>query len=166
MNILTPENQSCDTNRVTESSSELHYCVFDYSNQNDADYKFLPMVFVEEFAKASIELKIGNNILQVPMEWSILIGDREFGEIELMPLSDFHGRDFEAFVFNPISGFYPEYWPIETTNIYPEIKWCVPTMKPAQLLAVGLSAGDQPKCVYFSNRKIKFPDHVQLSHLI
>lgn len=165
MKILTPDNRSCDTVTIPDQDCELHYCVLDYSNLNDIDYQFLPMVFIEDFAKAAVELKIGESIIQVPLEWSVLIGDTEYGEIELLPIQEFHGRDFSAFVFNPISGYMPQYFPIEITNIYQEVRWTVPTLKPNQLLAVGLNTGTNPNCVYFASKKTKFPEMIELRDL-
>lgn len=165
MNILLPENRSFNTAQIPDSPSELYYCVLDYSNLDDIDYQFLPMVFVEDFAKASAELRIGGEIIQVPLSWSILIGEQEFGEIELMPIMGFHGRDFDAFVFNPCSGFMPDYQPIEIINIYQEVRWCVPSMKPEHLLVVPTSMRKNPSCVFFSDAKSKFPDEIDIKDL-
>lgn len=166
MNILLPENRTFNTAQIPNAPSELYYCVFDYSNLDDTDYQFLPMVFVEDFAKASAELKIGDDIVQVPLSWSILIGEQAQGDMELMPIMQFHGRDFEAFAFNPINGFMAEYRPIEIINIYQEVRWCVPSMKPEHLLAVPTAMKKTPTCVFFSDSKSKFPDELDVRHMI
>jgi len=165
MNILLPENKSFNTAQIPTVSSELYYCVLDYSNLDDIDYHFLPMVFIEDFAKASVELKIGKYLIQIPLSWSILIGDREFGEIELMAIMGFHGRDFNAFSLNPITGYMPDYYPIEIINIYQEVRWCVPALKPEHLLVVPIKSGENPPCVFFSESKTKFPDEIDVKDL-
>ena len=165
MNILLPENKSFDTAKVPESGSELYYCVLDYSDTEDVDYHFLPLVFIEDFAKAAVEIKIGGHIIQVPFLWSILISDQEFGDIELLPFVEFHGRDFDAFTFNPCEGYMPQFLPIEIINIYQEVRWCVPSMKPDNLLAVPITTGKNPQCAFFAESKNKFPEEVDVRHL-
>ena len=166
MNILLPENRSFDTAKIPEEGSEIYYCVFDYGNLDEVDYQFLPMVFIEDFAKACVELRIGKHLIQVPLPWSILISEQEFGDVELMPIIEFHGRDFDAFVFNPVSGFMPDFMPIEIINIYQEVRWCVPSMKPDQLLTVPIAIGENPPCAFFAEPKNKFPEEIDVRHLV
>ena len=166
MYILTPENESFDTARIPSSNTELYFSVLDYSDPDDVDYQFMPIVFVEDFAKASAVLKIGKYTIEVPLHWSVLIGDKEFGDLELMPLIGFHGRDFSVFSFNPCKGFMPEFLPIEISNIYQEVKWCVPTVKSDHLLTVPLRSGENPLCAFFSEPKSKFPDSIDMQDLL
>jgi len=166
MFILTPENKSLETSLIPNVTDTLHYCIFDHSNADDIDYKFPPMVFLEEYAKAAIELKIGNHTIRVPSSWAILLGDEDGGELEILPIFEFHGRDFKAFEFNPCGGYMASYLPIEETNIYQEVKWNVPSLQPLHLLAVPLCAGENPPCVYFTESKNKFPDSIDIINMI
>lgn len=166
MNILLPENRSFNTAKIPEGGSEIYYCVLDYSNIDDVDYHFLPMVFIEDFSKACVELKIGENIVQIPLPWSILISEQELGDVELLPFIEFHGRDFDAFTFNPCTGFMPEFMPIEIINIYQDVRWCVPSMKPEQLLAIPITTGKNPQCAFFAESKNKFPEEIDVRHLV
>ena len=131
MYILTPENISLETSLIPDVTDTLYYCVFDHTDSNDIDFRFPPMVFLEEYAKAAVELKIGPFTIQVPSSWAILLGDEDCADLEILPLFEFHGRDFKAFVFNPVSGFRGGYLPIEVTNIYQEVKWNIPPFSPA-----------------------------------
>lgn len=164
MNILLPENRSFNTAKIAEESDH-YYCVLDYSNLDEIDYQFLPLVFIEDFPKAAAELKIGGHLMQVPLSWSILIGEKEFGDLELMPIMGFHGRDFNAFTYNPCIGYMPKYLEIEIINIYQEVKWCVPSMKPDHLLAVPIVIGENPLCAFFAEPKNKFPDEIDIRDL-
>lgn len=158
MYILTPENKSFNTAKIPNQTTHLYYCVLDYSDSNDVDYKFPPMVFIEDYAQASAELKIGEYIIQVPLKWSILLGDTHSGELEILPITSLNGRDFKAFLFNPCKGYMPSFFDIEIVNIYQEIRWCVPTVKPQHMLAVPLASGENPLCAFFAESKNKLPD--------
>ena len=159
MNILTPENRSFSTSNISyNTDNDLHFCVLDYSNQDDVDYRFPPLVFVDEYSKPGIELQIGQHILQVPWDWSILMGDKNFSDLEILELKKFHGRDFSAFVLNPISGYMPDFVPVKILNFYNEIRWTCPAMNSEHLLAVPIHAGKEPRCVFFAPPKHKLPD--------
>jgi hypothetical protein len=66
-----------------------------------------------------------------------------------LPLTSINERGFDAFIFNPIKGFKCEYMPIEIVNIYQDVKWYFPKLKPGQLLAIPLTLGSKPLCAYF-----------------
>lgn len=166
MYILTPENKSFDTTRIPASNTELYYSVLDYSDKEDIDYKFMPIVFVEDFAKASAVLRIGQFMVEVPLHWSVLIGDKEFGDLELMPLIEVNGRDFSVFAFNPCQGFMPKFIPFEIVNIYQEVRWCVPSVMAEHLLSVPLCKGENPLCAFFAEAKNKWPDNIDIKDLI
>lgn len=166
MYILTPENKSLDTALIPSCTDTLHYCVFDHSNPDDLDYKFPPMVFLEEYAKAAVELRIGEHTLCIPSSWSILLGDVDSINLEILPIFEFHGRDFSAFVFNPCGGFMSEFLPIEETNIYQEIKWTVPSLQPTHLLTVPLCSGHNPPCAFFTESKNKLPDVIDIGDMV
>ncbi len=158
MYILTPENKSFDTARIPNITNTLHYAVLDYSNPDEVDYRFPPLVFIEDYPKANIELKIGPYIIQVPANWSILLGEQDFGDLEALPLTSLNGRVFTAFVFNPCKGYMPKFLTVDIIGIYQEIRWTIPTLQQDHLLAVPLRGGDNPDCVFFIDNKNKLPD--------
>lgn len=163
MYILTPENKSMDTALIPEATDALYYCILDHTDNDDVDYRFPPMVFLEEFPRASIELKIGKHVIRVPLSWSMLLGDEDCHDLEIMPLLSFNGRDFKAFIFNPRAGFMPSYVPVEIINIYQEVKWSIPSIQPTHMLCVPLCGGDNPPCGFFSESKNKLPEIVDIS---
>jgi hypothetical protein len=81
----------------------------------------------------------------------MIVGDKDCGmDPEVLPLTSLNERGFDSFIFNPINGFKCEYMPIEIVNIYQDVKWYFPKLKPGQLLAVPLETGtEKPLCAYF-----------------
>ena len=45
--------------------------------------------------------------------------------------------------------FRPEFYPVEIVDVYQEVKWYFPKLKPGHLLAVPLREGPNPPCAYF-----------------
>lgn len=159
MRILKPENESFDTSKISyHGDNNLYYCVLDYSSVQEADYQFPPLIFVDEYSKPGVELQIGDSILQVPWDWSLLMGDKNFEELEVIEIKKFHGRDFDAFVFNPISGYMPDFYSVKVINYYNEIRWTCPVISNEHLLAIPLSAGKEPLCAFFAPPKHKLPE--------
>jgi len=162
MRLLTEENITFDINKIPDEIPEalcnIQYCVLDYSNKQDVDYYFIPLVFLESFVAPAIELKIGNHILQMPLDWSIVVGDRHLGDLEVLQLDQLNDRSFSAFSINPISSFVVSYYKIEIINIFMDKKWYFPKLKYGHLLAVPLSTAPKSECVFFVKETSKIPD--------
>ena len=130
MNILTVDNVSYDLDRLPEEIDEdLRYGVLDYSDTSEVDYMFVPLVFLESFSCPAAVLRIGKHELKVPLDWSLIIGEADHGEPEVINVMSLNDRGFSAFVFNPINGYKPEWQKVEVINIYQEVKWYVPKLK-------------------------------------
>ena len=149
MRILTNDNSSFDINDLPEEVDDLRFCVFDNSDPAEADYYFVPLVFLESFMSPALVLKIGNQEITMPVDWQVLIGEPEHGDLEVVPLTSINDRGFKAFAFNPLSSFRPEFLPMEIVDVFTENRWFFPKMKNGQMLCVPLTDGDQPQCVYF-----------------
>ena len=149
MRILTTENTVFEMNNLPDQVEDLRFCVLDNSNPVDADYYFLPLVFLESFNDPALMLKIGPYSLMMPYNWRILIGIAEIGDLEALPLTKLNDRGFEAFTFNPLSSFRAAFLPIEITDVYQDVRWYFPKIKNGQLLCVPLSEGPKPVCAYF-----------------
>ena len=147
--ILTVENQAYDLDMVPEEIEDIRYCVLDYSNPKEADYIFVPLVFLESFSSPAAVLQVGQNQVKVPLDWSLIVCDPMVGDPEVLPVTSLNDRGFKAFVFNPLTGFLPEFTQVEIVNIYQEVKWYFPKIKSGQMLAVPLSNGPNPVCAYF-----------------
>ena len=116
--ILTVENQSYDLDMVPEEIEDIRYCVLDYSNPKEADYIFVPLVFLESFNSPAAVLQVGENQVKVPLDWSLVVCDPSVGDPEVLPVTSLNDRGFKAFVFNPLTGFLPAFTEIEIVNIY------------------------------------------------
>ena len=103
MKILTPENHCYEMNSLPENEIEdIRYCVMDVTDKTDPDFFFIPLVFIETFNAPSISLNIGQHQIEMPIDWNILIGDRDIGELEFVPLTSINERPFETILTNPL----------------------------------------------------------------
>ena len=165
MKILTVENQSYDLDYVPEEIEDIRYCVLDYSDKDNADYIFVPLVFLESFSSPAAVLKIGKNLVSVPLDWSLVVCDPMVGDPEVLPITSLNDRGFKSFVFNPISGFLPAFVEVEIVNIYQDMKWYFPKLKYGHILAVPLSESKKPDCVFFVKETNKIPDILKTEDL-
>lgn len=135
---------------IPDEIDDLRFAILDNSNPKEPDYFFIPLIFLECFSSPALVLKIGHYHIRMPVEWQILIGEPDQGDLEVIPLTSINDRGFSAFAFNPISGFRPEFLPIEMVDVYQEVKWYFPKLRAGQLLAVPLEDNvPNPQCVYF-----------------
>ena len=166
MNILTVDNVSYDLDRLPEEIDEdLRYGVLDYSNTSEVDYMFVPLVFLESFSCPAAVLRIGKHELKVPLDWSLIIGEADHGEPEVINVMSLNDRGFSAFVFNPINGYKPEWQKVEVINIYQEVKWYVPKLKFGHVLAVPLEKSKSPMCAFCIKETNKIPEVLDLNKI-
>ena len=165
MKILTVDNKSYELDYVPEEIDDIRYCILDYSNKNEADYFFVPLVFLEIFNAPAAVLKIGNNMVKMPLDWSLIICEPDVGEPEVVPITSLNDRGFHAFTFNPITGFLPKFQEVEITNVFQEVKWHFPKLKYGHLLAVPLDGNDESNCAFFVKETSKIPDVLDTYHL-
>lgn len=149
MRILTLDNTSYEMNDIPDEVEDLRFCVFDNSDPKDPDYYFIPLIFLESFNSPALVLKIGANVIKMPVDWQVLIGEPDLGDLEVVPLTSINDRGFNVFAFNPLSSFKPEFYPVEIVDIYQDVKWYFPKLKPGQMLAIPLAHTDRPMCAYF-----------------
>jgi hypothetical protein len=168
MKILMLNNQSFDLNDLPEEVDEdMRFSVLDNSNANEPDFFFMPLIFLESFNSPAILLSIGGYEVQMPLDWCMLVGDKECGlDPEILPLTSINERGFDAFIFNPVDGFKAEYHPIEIVNIYQDVRWYFPKMKNGQFLTVPLHDEARPPCAFFVKEVSRQSEIVQLHKLI
>lgn len=165
MRILTTENKTYDLNKIPDYNHDIRYCVLDYSDQENIDYYFMPLVFLESFNSPCVDIKIGPYNIQMPLDWSIVIGDINVGELEVMPLIYLNDKDFDIFVFNPISDYMPRYLKFEIINIWADVKWYFPKLKNGHLLVVPLQPNDSPMCALFIKDTSKITDNLDIRQM-
>jgi hypothetical protein len=149
MRILTVDNVGFDMTEVPDEVEDLRFCVLDNSDPKDPDYFYIPLIFLESFNSPALVLKIGDYTIKMPVDWQILIGEKDMGDLEVVPLTSINDRGFSVFCFNPMSSFKPEFLPIEIVDVYQDVKWYFPKLKPGQLLAIPLESNQSKSlCVY------------------
>ena len=150
MKILTLENKTYILEKIPEYvDDKLRFAVLDNSNPADPDYFFIPLIFLESFNAPAAVLQIGPYKIKMPLDWKMIIGDPEQGELHVLPLTSLNDRGFNAFEFNPLTSFSPSFVPIEIVDIYHDVTWYAPRLKNGQFLCVPLDDGPKPRCVYF-----------------
>lgn len=149
MKVLTSENKTFNLVELPEEIDDMRFAVLDNSDTSDPDYYFPPLIFLESFNAPALVMDIGNKKIKMPVDWQILIGEPDFGDLEVVPLTSINDRGFKAFVFNPLGNNRPEYHNIDISDVYTEVRWFFPKLKPGQLLAIPLEDCDNPDCVYF-----------------
>ena len=149
MNILLLENISYNLDSLPEEIDDLRFAILDNSNPQNVDYHYIPLIFLESFNAPALVIKIGKHTIKMPVDWQILIGEKEHGDLETLPLTSINDRGFNVFEFNPLTSFSPTFLPIEVIDMYHDVTWFAPRLKNGQFLCVPLDDGHKPRCVYF-----------------
>ena len=151
MRILTLENKSFNLNALPDEVDDtMRFSVLDNSNPQDPDFFFVPLIFLESFNSPAVVLNVNGNEITMPLDWCMAVGCSESGsDLEVLPLTSLNERGFEAFLFNPLTGYQPKFGTIEIVNFYNDVKWYFPKMKNGQLLSVPITEGENPFCAFF-----------------
>ena len=149
MRILTLENDCYNLETMPEEIDDLRFAILDNSNPQNVDYHFIPLIFLESFNSPALVLKVADKVIKMPIDWQVLIGEQDHGDLESLPLSSLNDRGFHAFQFNPLTSFSPSFLPIEILDIYPDVTWYSPRLRNGQFLSVPIEETAQPRCIYF-----------------
>jgi len=150
MRILTLDtNEPYDLNHLPDEVDDMRFAILDNSDPANPDYHYIPLIFLESFNAPALVLQIGDCKIKMPIDWQILIGEPEIGDLEMLPLTAINDRGFKVFQFNPLSSFRPSFPTIEIVDVYQEVAWFAPKLKNGQMLAVPITDGPKPDCVYF-----------------
>ncbi len=150
MKILTLDNISYNIEKIPEYVDDsLRFSVLDNSNPEDPDHFFIPLIFLESFNAPAAVLQIGKYKIKMPLDWKMVVGEAEQGELHVLPITSLNDRGFDAFLFNPLSSNKPEFDNVDIVDIYQEVKWYFPKIKSGQILCVPLENKPKPQCAYF-----------------
>jgi hypothetical protein len=149
MRILTLDNTHYDLDQLPDEVDDMRFAILDNSDSQNPDYHYIPLIFLESFNAPALVMRIGQSKIKMPIDWQILIGEPEVGDLEMLPLTSVNDRGFKAFEFNPLSSFRPSFPDIEIVDVYHEVAWYAPKLKNGQMLCVPITDGDKPECVYF-----------------
>jgi hypothetical protein len=163
--IFANANEPYDLNNVPNEIEDIRYCVLDYSDPKNPDYFFIPLIFLESFFAPAVVLKIGEFTVQMPLDWSILVCDDSYSDMELMPLTSLNDRGFHTLAFNPLKHMVPRPQEISITNVYSEVKWYFPKLKNGNILVVPVEDKPCPACVLFVKEVNKLPDVIGIGSL-
>jgi hypothetical protein len=134
---------------LPEEIDDLQFSILDNSNPNNPDFHFIPLIFLESFNSPAVVLQVGGRKIKMPVDWQILIGEAEHGDLETLPLSSVNDRGFNAYQFNPLTSYAPDFLPIEIVDIYQDVTWYSPRLRNGQFLCVPIDDGEKPRCLYF-----------------
>jgi hypothetical protein len=148
MKILTLENQPYDLDNLPEEVDDMRFAILDNSDPSNPDYHYIPLIFLESFTAPALVLRIGEHVIRMPMDWQVLIGEPDLGDLEVLPLTSINDRGFRVFEFNPLTSYRPSFPDIEILDVYHEVTWYAPKLKNGQLLAVPMHEGSRPACIY------------------
>jgi hypothetical protein len=150
MKILNLEtNQHYDLEQLPEEIDELMFAILDNSTPSNVDFHYIPLIFLESFNSPAVVLKIGDKQVKMPVDWQILIGESEHGDLETLPLTSLNDRGFSAFEYNPLTSYAPSFLPVEIVDVYHEVTWYAPRLRNGQFLCVPIENTEKPRCVYF-----------------
>lgn len=149
MKILTLDNIAYELDTLPDEIGDMRFAIMDNSDPANTDYHYIPLIFLESFSSPALVLRIGEREIKMPMDWQILIGEPDLGDLEMLPLTSINDRGFKVFEFNPLSSFRPSFLDVEILDVYHEVTWFAPKLKNGQLLAVPLTHETKPECVYF-----------------
>jgi hypothetical protein len=166
MRILTVDNQAFNLNAMPDRVDDLRYCVLDYSDRDNIDYYWPPLVFLDIFHAPCADLRIGPHNIQMPLDWHVVVGDKHAGDLEVCRLVDVMDKQFQTFAFNPIGGFMPDFLDVEIENVFADVKWCFPKLKVGHFLAVPVENKPNPACVFFIKDVGKNLDVLDIRELV
>jgi hypothetical protein len=149
MRILTLDNEFYNLETLPDEIDDLRFAILDNGVPANVDYHYIPLIFLESFNSPALVLRVADKIIKMPIDWQVLIGEKEHGDLEALPLSSLNDRGFNVFEFNPLTSFSPSFLPIEIVDIYPEVTWYAPRLKNGQFLCVPIDDGEKPRCIYF-----------------
>lgn len=126
---------------------DAHYCCLEYASEAARDFIFPPLIYLDLFTVETITVEIAGAVISLPRDWSIVVGDRDIGCLEAIPIARAVEHDHEALVYNPISSSMPAFAAIRLKGRGEAAEWAVPRVKKGHMLCVPLRSGDQPPCI-------------------
>ena len=164
--LLQPDNSVYNMATIPELvEDDLRFCVLDYSTPVDSDFYFAPLIFLDIYSRPCCDLRIGSYRVQMPLDWSIVIADKDFGYMEIIEIKDIRDRPFDAIIFNPITGFMPDFGEVVHLNNFPDVTWHMPKLKYGHILIVPLENKPNPACGFFVRDIHRLPEQLDITKI-
>ena len=87
MKILTLDNTPYDLDHLPDEVDDMRFSILDNSDPANTDYHYIPLIFLESFVAPALVLRIGDHRVRMPVDWQILIGEPDLGDLEMLPLT-------------------------------------------------------------------------------
>ena len=86
MRIHTLDNTAYNLDTLPEEIDDMRFAILDNSDPNNPDYFYIPLIFLESFTSPALVLRIGDKQIKMPLDWQVLIGEDDLGDLESLPL--------------------------------------------------------------------------------
>lgn len=168
MFILTIDNEPYNLEKLPDNlTDDIRFSVLDNDDPSNPDFFFNSLIFLESFSSPAAVLNIGGYEVTMPINWSIAVGCSDVGgDVEILPITSLNDRGFEAFAFNPLTSFRHTYHPIEIVNIYNDVQWYTPRVRPNQLITTPINDDEKPLCVFFGQGINKLNEVIDINRLL
>jgi hypothetical protein len=148
--ILNNENRAVSLEG--HAPTDLHYTVLDY--REEIDFVCAPVLFVEATRTPRHRVTIGHYQTVLPLDWHMLVADRDFGIADIVTVREAIERSFDVLVSNPWNGALPQYLPIRSLG--PARRFVSPKIGKRQLIAQPLDQSSCPPCVFVAREALYF----------
>jgi hypothetical protein len=160
--ILSETNDAVSLSRSVRNRADLHFTVLDFSD--GVDFACHPVLFIERNRTPRAKVAIGRFTTILPVDWFILIGDREHGTADLVTVREAIERRIDAIVLNPWRDRLASFAPITMHGSARE--FISPKMPKRNLLVLPLSRSPHPPCVFVARDATYFNEPIEVADLI
>lgn len=174
MKILTVENKIIDLSTIDKFDEvpRVQYTIIDIGSdairEDEApDIRFPKLVYIEEYTGPALKCAIGDYTTILPLSWFIFIGEEDFGDVEIVPITSINARRFNTVVSDPIHGFRHHFMEVRPIDLYISYEWVMPKLKHGQVVAVPINDDpENPLCIFLTPSKSKIPQSVSAGDFV
>lgn len=158
MFLLTEKNTTININELPVLDNEnqkTSFCVFDLSNPDQTDYYFYPLLHISFVNSPIYVVSVRENFFFLPKCYKILIGESHSEKLEFINIEECMHRDFDIFLFNPLTCYKKQFSKFEVVSIFPNQKYLIPKIRNDHILLSPISKKNNSLCCYLVNSNSK-----------